>query len=79
MSPKIQLTKLIRTAHKRNDFSKGDTTNWSYEFYTFIHVTKDTITSYQLKYFPKIYDNTLLRKTEVTMEENRKVTEKLNS
>ena len=42
-SPKFQLGQLVRTAHIKRVFSKGDNTNYSYKLYTITEVIHDTI------------------------------------
>ena len=38
-----KLGDLVRTADKRNIFSKSDTTNWSNKLYTITEIIDDTI------------------------------------
>ena len=40
--PKFQLNDLVRTADLKKTFSKGDTTNWSYELYKITEKIDDT-------------------------------------
>ena len=44
--PKFNLGQLVRTADIRKVFSKGDSTNWSYKFYTITETFHNTIASY---------------------------------
>ena len=46
---KYKLGQLVRTADIKKVFSKGDSTNWSYKFYTITEMTHDTIPSYRIK------------------------------
>ena len=59
--PKYKLGDIVRTADKRNIFSKGDSTNWSYKLYTITEVIHDTIPSYRINYFPERYNEQLLK------------------
>ena len=43
--PKFKLGQLIRTADIKKVFSKGDSTNYSYQIYTITEVIHDTIPS----------------------------------
>ena len=58
-------------------FSKGDTTNWSYKLYKITELIIDTIPSYRLDNLPERYNEALLKKTELTMNENISVMKKL--
>ena len=46
--PKFTLGKLVRTADIKRVFSKADSTNWSYIFYTIFEVIHDTTPSYRI-------------------------------
>ena len=76
--PKIQLGQLVRTSDIRSLFSKGDSTNYSYEVCTITQVIHDTIPSYRINYLPKRYNQNLLRPTNLTLDENNQVMTKLN-
>ena len=76
--PKFKLGDLVRTADIKKVFSKGDLTNWSNKLYTITQIIDDTIPSYRLNYLPERYNEALLRKTQLTQEENDKVMLKLN-
>ena len=41
--PKFKLGQLVRTADTKRNFSKGDSTNWSYKLYTLREIIHDTI------------------------------------
>ena len=41
-NPKFQVNDLVRTADLKKIFSKGDTTNWSYNFYKITEIFNDT-------------------------------------
>ena len=59
-------------------FSKGDSTNWSYNLYTITEVIHDTVPSYRINYLPGRYNQNLLMPTKLTLEENNQVMKKLN-
>ena len=76
--PKFQINDLIRTADLKKTFQKGDTTNWSYKLYKITEIINDTIPSYKVGNLPERYNEALLKKTELTMKENKDVMKKLN-
>ena len=78
IKPKFQINDLVRTLDKRNIFSKGDTTNWSYKLYKITEVINDTIPSYRINNLPERYNENLLKKSQLTMDENDDVIKKLN-
>ena len=77
ITPKFQLNDLVRTADLRKTFSKGDTTNWSYKLYKITETINDTIPSYHIDNLPERYNESLLKKTELTLKENNAVMKKL--
>ena len=78
VTPKFQVNDLIRTADIKKTFSKGDTTNCSYKLYKITEIINDTIPSYRLDNLKERYNESLLKKTELTMKENNAVMKKLN-
>ena len=78
VKPKYQLNDLVRTADLKRTFSKGDTTNWSYQLYEVTEIVNDTIPSYRLGDLPERYNEALLKKTELTLKQNKDVMKKLN-
>ena len=70
VTPKFQVNNLIRTADIKKTFSKGDTTNWSYKLYKITEIINDTIPSYEIDNLPERYNESLLKKTELTIKEN---------
>ena len=78
IEPKFQLNDLVRTADLKKTFSKGDTTNWSYKFYKITEIINDTIPSYKIDNLPERYNESLLKKTDLTLKENNSVMKKLN-
>ena len=77
-TPKYELGQLVRAADIKRVFSKGDSTNWSYNLYTITEVIHDTIPSYRINYPPERYNEYLLRSTNLTLDENNKVLKELN-
>ena len=78
IKPKFQINDLVRTADLKKTFSKRDTTNWSYKLYKIIEIFNDTIPSYKIDDLKERYNQSLLKKTELTMKENNAVMKKLN-
>ena len=78
VTPKFQINDLIRVADLKKTFSKGDTTNWSYKLYKITEIINDTIPSYKIDNLIERYNESLLKKTELTMKENNIVMKKLN-
>ena len=78
VKPKFQLNDLVRTSDLKRTFSKGDTTNWSYKLYKFTEIINDTIPSYKIDNLSERYNESLLKKTELTMKENNSIIKKLN-
>ena len=78
IKPRYEIGDLVRTADLRKTFSKGDITNWSYKLYKITEIINDTIPSYRLDNLPERYNESLLKKTELTMKENNTVMKKLN-
>ena len=78
VTPKFQLNELVRVADLKKTLSKGDTTNWSNKLYKITELIIDTIPSYRLDNLPERYNESLLKKTELTMKENNSVMKKLN-
>ena len=77
IKPKFQINDLVRVADLKKTFSKGDTTNWSYKLYRITEIINDTIPSYHIDNLPERYNMSLLKKTELTMKENRDVMKKI--
>ena len=78
VKPKFQINDLVRTSDLKRTFSKGDTTNWSYKLYKITEIINDTIPSYKIDNLKKRYNESLLKKTDLTMKENDNVMKKLN-
>ena len=78
ITPKFQINDLVRVADLKKTFSKGDTTNWSYKLYKITEIINDTIPAYRIDNLPERYNESLLKKTNLTMKENNSVMKKLN-
>ena len=78
VKPKFQLNDLIRTADLKKTFSKGDTTNWSYKLFKITEIIKDTIPSYHIDNLSERYNESLLKKTELSSKQNKDVMKALN-
>ena len=78
VKPKFQINDLVRTADLKKTFSKGDTTNWSYKLYKITEIFNDTIPSSKIDNLKEKYNEALLNKTELTMEEIKCFMKKLN-
>ena len=77
VKPKFQINDLVRTADLKKTFSKGDTTNWSYKLYKNTEIINDTIPSYKIDNLKERYNESLLKKTDLTLKENNTVMKKL--
>ena len=78
VKPKFQINDLVRVADLKKTFSKSDTTNWSYKLYKITEIVNDTIPSYKIDNLPERYNESLLKKTNLTMKENNGVMKVLN-
>ena len=78
IQPKFQINDLVRVAGIKKTFSKGDTTNWSYILYKITEIINYTIPSYRTDNFPERYNESLLKKTDLTLKQNKDVMKKLN-
>ena len=70
IKPKFQINDLVRTADLKRTFSKGNTTNWSYKLYKTTEIISDTIPSYKNDNLSESNNESLLKKTDLTMKEN---------
>ena len=75
---RFQLGQIVRTADILKVFSQGDSTNWSFRFYTITEVNHDTITSYSIKVLPEKYIKSLSKRTQVCLDKNSQVMKRLN-
>ena len=78
IKPKFQINDLVRTADLKKTFSKGDTTNWSYKLYKITEIINDTIPSCHIDNLKERYNESLLKKTGLTLKQNKDVMKKLN-
>ena len=76
--PKYKLGDLVRTSDIRKVFSKGDSTNCSYEVYIITEVNNNFIPSYRNSYLPERYNEKLFLPTKLSLDENNQVMKKLN-
>ena len=76
IKPKYEIGDLVGTADLKKTFSKSDTTNWSYILYKRTEIIKDTIPSYHIDILKERYNESLLKKTELSMKENNSVMKK---
>ena len=76
--PKHKMGQLVRKADIKKFFSKGDSTNYSYELHTKTEVLYDTIPSYRIDYLPERCHEILLLPIKLTLCENNQVMKKLN-
>ena len=77
ITPKFQINDVVRTADLKKTFSKGDTTNWSSKLYKITEIINDAIPSYKINSLPERYNESLLKKTDLTLKENNDVMKKL--
>ena len=77
IKPKYEIDDLVRTADLKKTFSKSDTTNWSYKLYKIKEIINDTLPSYKIDNLSERYNESLLKKTNLTMKENDNVMKKL--
>ena len=78
ITPEFQINDLVRTPNLKKTFSKRDTNNWSYKLYKITEIVNDTIPSYHIDNLKERYKNSLLKKTELTLNQNKDVTKKIN-
>ena len=76
--PRFRLGQLVRTADIKKVFSKGDSTNYSYEIYTITEILHDTIPAYRINCLPERYNENLLLPTKLTLDENNQIMKELN-
>ena len=73
IKPKFQINDLVRTADLKKIFSKGDTTIWPYKLYKITEIINDTITIFKIDNLPERHNESLLKKSELTLKENKDV------
>ena len=66
---KYKIHDLVRAADLKRAFSERDTTNWSYKLYKITEIVNDTIPSYRIDNLPERYNESILKKTELTLKE----------
>ena len=70
IKPKYEIGILVKTADLNKTFSKGDTTNWPYKIFKFTEIFNDTIPAFKINNLPGRYNESLLKKTDLTMKKN---------
>ena len=78
VTPKFQINNLVRTSYLKRTFSNGDKTNWSYKLYEITEIINDTIPTYHIDNLPERYNESLLKKTELSLKQNKDVMKALN-
>ena len=78
MKPKFQVKDFIRVADLNKAFSKFDMTNWSNKLDRVTELNIDKISSYRVDILPKQNNQSLLKKTKLTLRENYSVMKALN-
>ena len=78
ITPNFQINDLVRTADLKRTFSRGDTTNWSYKLYKITEILHDTIPTYHIDNLPERYNESLLKRTELSLKQNKDVMKALN-
>ena len=78
IKPKFQINDIVKTANSKKFFSKGDTTNCSYKLYKITGIINKTIPSYKIDNLKERYNENLLKKTDLTLKQNRYVMKALN-
>ena len=68
MKPKFPVNDLVRTAKLKRSISKSDTTNWFYNMYKITESISVTKPSYKIDQLPERYNESLLKKTELSMK-----------
>ena len=76
--PKFRLGQKVRVADFKRVFSKGDSTNYSYNIYTITEVIHDNILGYKINYLPERYSQNLLIPSKLTLQQNNQVMKNLN-
>ena len=77
IKPKYEIGDLVRTANLKNTFSKSEMSNWSYKLYKITELNKDAIPSYHIDNLPERYNESLLKKTGLSLKQNKDVMKKL--
>ena len=78
IKPKFQVNDLVPVADLKKTFSKSDTTNWSQNTYKFAEINNDNIPSYRIDNLPERYNEAVLKRTKLTLNENKDKMKKLN-
>ena len=68
---KFQINDLVRTAVFKKTFSKRDTAIWSYKLYKITEKTDDSIPNYKINKLKGRYNESLLKKSELTLKRTK--------
>ena len=74
----MQVKNLVRTTDLKKTFSKGDITTWSYKLYKITEIFDDTMPRFKNDSLKERYNEVLLKKAELSLEDNKDVVKKLN-
>ena len=74
----FQVNNLIKTTDLTKTFSKADTINWCFKLYKITEIIDDTIPSCRNDKLKERYNESILKKTELSLEENKDVMKRLN-
>ena len=74
---KFKLGQLVSTADIKRVFSRGDSTNYSYNKYKRTEVIHATIPTYRINYSAERYNENLFLPTKLSLDENNKVMKEL--
>ena len=77
-NPKIQVNHLVRTTDLKRTFSKGNTTYSSYKMHEIKEIFNETKPNYKIVNSKERYNEFLLEKTNLTLNENDSVIKKTN-
>ena len=78
VKPKFQLNDLVRTTDLKKTFTKGSTSNWSYKLFKITEIINDTIPCYKINNLKERFNEALLNKRELSVEEKNSAMKKLN-
>ena len=74
----FQVSDVVRAVDLKRTFSKSDTKFWSYKLYKTTKIINDKIPRYCIHSIKERYNESLLKRTELTLKEKKDVMESLN-
>ena len=77
IKPKYQVNDFVRVADLRKTFSKGDTMNWFYKLNKNTEINNDTKPACKIDILAGRYNESSLKKIELTLNETKDVTKKI--